>query len=499
MGWVGRVAATVMLLLPSLVVAQDPVPGPGEERAAALAMQAQSKLASDPDLALTLLDEALDLAPRPTPFRGMIACMRGSAMRDMPEQDAQAREAFAECRRLLPDNQVAKASHATFLLFHDFKNDDDLRQGTDLLLNVMTQDPRMARQIPNSLFEALLRRLGYLGDDARIARVTEVMLKQDFLAAPALDNDRLILTGVIAALNEGNPGLAIELVPLLKRPRSLDALSASLAAKPLWDIVANYRKSGLSYRLADYDRSTKIALDAEPLDALPARITALGALGRPEEIYALITDQLDAASLAGNGWEDREVSVAAATRELFSAGMPEQGLKVGNAYLDGLDREQFQAAVDIAFNQGFRAIEFGHRKEGLAMLEKARRAWELDISTTEGKGGELNGLALASCDTTSSRANAAFAQVRSKKAINLDAYETALRCRGDIPALAAHVIEGISGKLTLSNLTQTGDLRRIEAGLSLGGSLSDRALLSRSDVQAALARVSVPLEKSAKP
>lgn len=224
--------AAALLVQPQALLAErlpDPqqIAAPSETQALneVVATMAQRRTAAD---GLRRLDVALSHLREPTPLRGFVQYLRGSALRQQQKVEP-AREAFEESIRLLPRYSGPLLAASGLELYADRP-----AQSTDYLLRASEIDPEIVRQIPDYELNNLVSRLGAREDVVRRQRLAERLFAIGWLGESLVLRSSLAEDLIEARLQDGDTEGARALLPRLVNPEDVREILAQNRYRDFW-------------------------------------------------------------------------------------------------------------------------------------------------------------------------------------------------------------------------------------------------------------------------
>jgi hypothetical protein len=200
-------------------------PSEGAALAEIVALMSERRTARE---GLRRLDAILPRLAEPTPLRGFVQYLRGSALRQQ-ERGQEAREAFEESIRLLPGFSGPLLAAAGLEAY-----DDRPGQAVDYLLRASEIDPDIVRQIPDYELNNIVTRLGAREDAARRRQLAERLFAIGWLGESLALRSSLARDLIEAKVESGDLEAARRLLPRLLNPADVRELLVENQYQSLW-------------------------------------------------------------------------------------------------------------------------------------------------------------------------------------------------------------------------------------------------------------------------
>ena len=426
-----------------------PAPAGDEAVGAALAARAME----EPDLAGRVrgLDAALAELPRPTRFRALVQAYRGEALA-LSDRLPEARAALEEAHRLLPDHAEVSIALGQVLIAQQ-----EPVQGARLLLSGIEARPDVMVDIDPEGLGTLFRRLAYSREFELRDRLMLALVRSGYVARYPTQGSYFVRPAIVSRLEAGDIAGATALLAAVTEPDTAIEMIVARQYEKLWPAIDRWAGGTLREQRLNKIRAADAAYEAEPspsLDATLVYATALYNIGN----VAGASELLAKALAEPTKWDaDRTDATAIAGRLSFwqfETGQTEVSVATGARYMAVTPPQRFPIVHNLMTNQAMRLALLGRNAEALALLDAIEASAASDPNF-EGAGAQLWFDAIRACaargGARDSEAAAALGRVRRGEAINPDAYREALKCRGDMEALA----DVLAAKLGTSDAART--------------------------------------------
>ncbi len=250
-GAVPRLPSSPVLAADAAPFWPEPLPG---ERAALPALRV-AFTAPDPAEQLAALDKVLAMLPQPTRLRGAVQCARGGLQQNLG-QNAQA--ATDECYRINPDQPFAAVKARL-----DFMSGSP-GEGARLLASAIRADPRIALSMNSSVWERLLRQLGYAGRGVDRQQLVLALADTPTAAADAVFYSGLVRAAMLDRMNHDDLTGSEALLPKVIDPEDGLAMLIDRRFEPLWPRLEEWANRDLVIQRDVLERSARAAYHLDP-------------------------------------------------------------------------------------------------------------------------------------------------------------------------------------------------------------------------------------------
>lgn len=464
-----------------------PVPDE-DERTALPLLQSINSGSKNIDEQLRSVAKALEIASKPTPFRGLIRCQQAYLAGQQDDTVQLYEEAAKECIALLPDHPAAQTIYSYYQMGRDLTGGEGLAEGVDLMTRVLLKHPQFAAEVLHRpVLYSVIRRLRYANDQRRMVSLVDAYIASGIAKANDVATDDFVMIAIDELIAQKKWSNAIALLGQLKTRRSVEALLLQRDAEPIWMNASQYYHGALEQRRNLFDLDSWRSAGGTYGELTPDRIAAMAEHGEWEKL------RNDAASLLAIQTEtydwDRGETFFMAISAMFRGGRSDLAFPLGLQYFGKLGA-QGNENLNGKLTLGHELVKAGRAKEGMALIDEGYAHWTNNQSMTEGSGGRIFMAAVRSCALGTAEGEAAYQEVLAERGRFSGPYRAALECRNSAVDLAIFFEEVLNGADVADRSKLIVELRRIQANQNERSSPAAKKALASSRVLAALDKVS---------
>ena len=386
--------------------------------------------AAPPDLAR--LDAALAKLPRPTPLRAMVQTGRAQALA-RANRNGDAVAAIEEALRLLPGHPAPKLTASYIFIWTGSP-----QRAADLWMQASVIAPEMARSMDRYAMMALQGRLRDVGDEVRADKLSARMGEIGFASGLAPERSQMALARVRTAMAAGRTDDALTAVTAIGGPGDMLSLYVDRRYEALWPRIAEWAGPGLALQSRRYLEELRgdwiAADDFETATPYARRLAGYRAHATVVALFLPMFDRVGPDRVP----DGVDFLLPAVTRALAAVGREADALTLLARVASVIPKDQSGRDLNVS---GASITLDATAERWAAVLPGA----EAFLARATALGPAINSSATATVRSfracalwkTGKRAEAEpiMAELMLRQALNPDAAQRVLLCRGDAGAL----------------------------------------------------------------